>query len=126
MGRKACATGKSQQAVADATAARQAAIGQAASSAGQLGMSIIGNENINPLYKGNRKALQAAKNYSSKQIGGNTYSNELIANSPSKFGMLNSQQVYLPSVFDSTQGQQNLMNSFIAPVQPLPTPLMNN
>lgn len=115
-----------QQAVADATAARQAAIGQAASQMGQLGMGLIGNENINPLYKKDRNVLQAAKNYSSQQIGGNTYSNELIANSPSRFGMLNSQQVYLPSVFDSTQGQQNLMNSFIAPVQPLPTPLMNN
>ena len=118
-----------QQSAADATAAKQAAISQAASQVGQVGMSLIGNEDINPLYKGNRKALQAAKNYSSQKIGDNTYSNELIANSPSRFGMLNGQQGYLPSVFDSTQAQQNLMNSFMLPAQPpqlLPTFLMNN
>ena len=118
-----------QQSAADATAAKQAAISQAASQVGQVGMSLIGNEDINPLYKGNRNALQATKNYSSQKIGDNTYSNELIANSPSRFGMLNGQQVYLPSVFDSTQAQQNLMNSFMLPAQPpqlLPTFLMNN
>lgn len=115
-----------QQSAADATAAKQAAISQAASQVGQFGMGLIGNEDINPLYKKNRNALQAAENYSSQQIGDNTYSNELMANSPSRFGTLNGQQVYLPSVFDSTQAQQNLMNSFMIPAQPLPTPLMNN
>ena len=91
-----------QQSATDATKAKQAAISQAAFQVGQVGMSLIGNEDINPL------------------------SNQLMANSPSRFGMLNGQQVYLPSVFDSTQAQQNLMNSFMIPAQPLPTPLMNN
>ena len=63
-----------QQSAADATAAKQAAISQAASQVGQVGMSLIGNEDINPLYKGNRKALKAAENYSSQKIGDNTLS----------------------------------------------------
>ena len=40
-----------QQAVADATRSQQQSIAQAAQQAGQIGMSILGNEDINPLYK---------------------------------------------------------------------------
>lgn len=39
-----------QQAVADATRSQQQSIAQAAQQAGQIGMGILGNEDINPLY----------------------------------------------------------------------------
>jgi hypothetical protein len=48
-----------QQAVSDATRSQQQSLAQAAQQAGQIGMSVLGNEAINPLYKkaGNQSML---------------------------------------------------------------------
>jgi len=43
-----------QQAVSDATRSQQQSLAQAAQQAGQIGMSVLGNEAINPLYKNNK------------------------------------------------------------------------
>tara|TARA_R110000803_G_scaffold21209_6_gene53609 strand:+ start:4848 stop:5600 length:753 start_codon:yes stop_codon:yes gene_type:complete len=105
-----------QQAVADATAARQAAIGQAASSAGQLGMSIIGNENINPLYK--KQKTQPYEEFT-KLSSGVQVNNKVLD------GIIDYNQSNPMFGLESIQNPLNTgnMNSFITPIPPIETGL---
>ena len=105
-----------QQAVADATAARQAAIGQAASSAGQLGMSIIGNENINPLYK--KQKTQPYEEFT-KLSSGVQVNNKVLD------GIIDYNQSNPMFGLESIQNPLNTgnMNSFITPISPIETGL---
>ena len=105
-----------QQSAADATAAKQAAISQAASQVGQVGMSIIGNENINPLYK--KQKTQPYEEFT-KLSSGVKVNNKVLD------GIIDYNQSNPMFGLESIQNPLNTgnMNSFITPIPPIETGL---
>lgn len=76
-----------QQSAADATAAKQAAISQAASQVGQFGMGLIGNEDINPLYQREKESNNRFNTLSSGVVVDNKALRNSVINPTQRTGI---------------------------------------
>ena len=105
-----------QQSAADATAAKQAAISQAASQVGQFGMGLIKNEKINPLYK--KQKTQPYEEFTNLSSG-------IQVNNKVLDGIIDYNQSNPMFGLESIQNPLNTgnMNSFITPIPPIETGL---
>ena len=102
-----------QQSAADATAAKQAAISQAASQVGQVGMRLIGNEDINPLYK-KQKDTQPYEKFTTLSSGAQVNNKILdgIINPNQRTGLFGMGKQQLNPIFglDSVQNPIDINN----------------